>query len=67
MTMTPEQATTIEYDDTQLQQRLQQLAHRALDHASLIALGRTLADLLIPPQQTGAAIGVRELFTARPL
>src|SRR5262249_2635338 len=62
--MKPEEAVAISYDDKQLQLSLQQLETRALDKAGLIALGRALALLLLPPKQDGAGAGVRELFAA---
>jgi hypothetical protein len=62
--MSPEQAVPVSYDDKQLQLSLQQLETRALDKAGLIALGRALALLLLPPRQEGAAVGVRELLAA---
>ena len=61
--MTNDQATPVEYDDKQLQYSLDQLEQRELDGDpdGLIALGRTLAGILLP---TGGAddAGVRELF-----
>ena len=62
--MKPEDAVPISYDDKQLQLSLQQLETRALDQAGLIALGRALALLLLPPKLAGAATGVRELLAA---
>ena len=62
--MKPEEAVPVSYDDKQLQLSLQQLETRALDKAGLIALGRALALLLLPPKQDGAATGVRELLAA---
>ena len=62
--MKPEEAVPVSYDDKQLQLSLQQLETRALDKAGLIALGRALALLLLPPKQDGAAAGVRELLAA---
>ncbi|MFZ1552405.1 MAG: CHAT domain-containing protein [Anaerolineae bacterium] len=60
--MAPDQAVPVEYDDGELQQALRQLDTRELDRAGLIALGRTLALLLLPPGPAGATVGVRELF-----
>ncbi|MFZ1403319.1 MAG: hypothetical protein WAW03_09555, partial [Anaerolineae bacterium] len=60
--MAPDQAVPVEYDDGELQQALRQLDTRELDRAGLIALGRTLALLLLPPGPAGAEVGVRELF-----
>jgi CHAT domain len=60
--MKPEEAVPVSYDDKQLQLSLQQLETRALDKAGLIALGRALALLLLPPEQVGTAVGVRELL-----
>jgi hypothetical protein len=62
--MKPEEAVLVSYDDKQLQIGLQQLETRALDKAGLIALGRALALLLLPPKQEGASSGVRELLAA---
>jgi hypothetical protein len=62
--MKPEEAVLISYDDKQLQLSLQQLETRALDKTGLIALGRALALLLLPPKQEGASAGVRELLAA---
>jgi hypothetical protein len=62
--MKPEEAVQVSYDDKQLQFSLQQLETRALDKAGMIALGRTLALLLLPPRQDGAAAGVRDLLAA---
>jgi hypothetical protein len=60
--MTPDQAIPVEYDDGELQQALWQLERRELDRAGLIALGRTLALLLLPPGPAGAEPGVREML-----
>ena len=62
--MAADQAVPVEYDDGELQQALRQLERRELDRAGLIALGRTLALLLLPPGPVGAETGVRELFAA---
>jgi hypothetical protein len=62
--MRPDEAVSIAYDDKQLQLSLQQLETRVLDKAGLIALGRALALLLLPPKQEGAAAGVREMLAA---
>lgn len=62
--MRPEEATPVSYDDKQLQLSLQQLEARTLDAAGLVALGRALALLLLPPRANGAANGVRELLAA---
>jgi hypothetical protein len=60
--MKPEEAVAASYDDKQLQLSLQQLETRALERAGLIALGRALALLLLPPKADRAAAGVRELL-----
>jgi CHAT domain-containing protein len=60
--MKPEEAVAVTYDDKQLQLTLQQLDNRSLDRAGLVALGRLLALLLLPPAQAAAATGVRELL-----
>jgi len=62
--MRPEDAVAVEYDDRLLQSRLRDLEGRRLDRAGMIALGRELAQLLLPPKQAGAATGLRDLFTA---
>ena len=63
--MKPEEAVPVEYDDKELQASLQQLEKRRLDQAGLVALGRALAVLLLPPNKGGAATGIRELFLSR--
>jgi hypothetical protein len=60
--MSPEQAVTVQFDDGQLQASLQKLETRDLNRAALVALGRTLALLLFPPAQGGAATSVRGLL-----
>jgi hypothetical protein len=50
----------VKYDDKALQISLGQLDHRKLDRAGLIALGRTLAMLILPPRREGQAKGVRD-------
>ncbi|MBN1488078.1 MAG: CHAT domain-containing protein [Anaerolineae bacterium] len=60
--MLPEQAVAVTYDEKQLQATLGQLERRELQRANLIALGRTLAMLLLPPKKTGDSTGVRELL-----
>lgn len=62
--MKPEEAIAVEYDDKKLQESLGELEKRLLDREGLIALGRTLALLLLPPQQEGKPTGVRELLHA---
>lgn len=62
--MKPEQAVPVEYDDKELQGSLLQLEQRGLDRDGLIALGRTLALLLLPPKKEDAETGVRELLAA---
>ncbi len=62
--MRPEESVPVSYDDRQLQASLQQLDSRALDRSGLVALGRALALLLLPPKQAGAATGVRDLLAA---
>ena len=49
--MAADQAVPVEYDDGELQRALRQLERRELDRAGLIALGRTLALLLLLPAQ----------------
>ncbi|HNP74096.1 MAG TPA: hypothetical protein PKK15_23460 [Kouleothrix sp.] len=60
--MRPEDAAAVTYDDKALQLGLQQLESRALDHAAMVALGRLLASLLLPPKASGAAAGVGDLL-----
>lgn len=60
--MSQEQAIPIQYDDGQIQAILQQLETRELNQAGLVALGRTLATLLLPPGPEGAEVSVRELL-----
>jgi hypothetical protein len=60
--MSQEQAIPVEYDDGELQASLQKLETRGLDQAGLVALGRTLAALLLPPGPEGAGGSVRELL-----
>lgn len=60
----PEAAVPVEYDYGELQSSLRGLEKRKLERDELVALGRTLALLLLPPQGEGAATGVRELLAA---
>jgi hypothetical protein len=60
--MTPEEAIPIEYDDRQLQSSLDQLEQRELDTDGLLALGRTLAGIMLPTGGPNGSVGVRELF-----
>lgn len=60
--MTPEQVIPVEYDHKALQTTLLRLEKRYLDRAGLIALGRVLALLLLPPRREGDTVGIRELF-----
>jgi len=60
--MKPEEAILVEYDDKELQANLLQLEKRALDQAGLIALGRALALLLLPPNKEEDATGIRDLL-----
>lgn len=61
--MPPGDAVTIEYDDKDLQSTLAKLDHRELDTEGLIALGRTLAALLLPiTAKKDGATSVREFF-----
>jgi hypothetical protein len=50
----------VKYDDKALQICLGLLERRELDKAGLIALGRTLAMLLLPPRGEGQTKGVRD-------
>lgn len=60
--MKAEEAAAVEYDDKELQRALGELERRSLDRSGLIALGRRLGLLLLPPKREGAATGVRELL-----
>ena len=62
--MKPEEAVAVEYDDRELQASLQQLDKRVLDRAGLVALGRTLALLLLPPGKDGAPGDVRGMLAS---
>jgi hypothetical protein len=61
-----EEAAAVEYDDKVLQKALGELERRSLDRGGLIALGRLLGLLLLPPKREGAATGVRELLDGSP-
>ena len=61
--MTPEQAVPVQCNENDLQDRLRGLDRRELDGDGLLALGRLLGLLLLPPAQDGAGIGVREIFS----
>lgn len=50
----------VKYNDKALQISLGQLERREMDKAGLIALGRTLAMLLLPPRGDGQAKGARD-------
>ena len=56
--MAPGEAVCVEYDDKDLQSSLTKLDRRELDAAGLVAVGRTLAALLLPVAEPS----VRELF-----
>jgi hypothetical protein len=60
--MTPDEAVRIEYDDKDLQRTLTKLDDRELDVSGMIALGRTLAALLLPIAAAQNAPSIRELF-----
>jgi hypothetical protein len=62
--MPPEAAVPVEVDERELHASLQKLESRALDREGLIALGRTLGTLLLPPVQDAAGSSIRELFSA---
>jgi hypothetical protein len=62
--MRPEEAAPAEYDERATLAAVQQIESRAVDRAALIAFGRGLANLLLPPAAPGAGTGVRELFAA---
>jgi hypothetical protein len=61
--MTPDQAVLVQCNEKDLQERLRGLDRRELDRDGLLALGRLLGLLLLPPAHDGAAISVRELFS----
>jgi hypothetical protein len=54
------EAVPVQYDDRQLQLSLGQLERRDLDRDGLIALGRTLSILLLPPRGEEQVKGVRD-------
>jgi len=60
--MTPDQAASVEFNDSDLQMSLAKLDRRELDAAGLIAVGRTLAALLLPVDARRKAPSVREIF-----
>lgn len=60
--MAAAEAVEVEYDDKGLQSSLGKLDRRELDAAGLIAVGRTLAALLLPIAAKDNAASVRELF-----
>ena len=60
--MASDQAVPVEYNDKDLQTSLGKLDRRELDTAGLIALGRTLAALLLPMDATDTSPAVRELL-----
>jgi hypothetical protein len=60
--MAPADAIEIEYNDKELQRSLGKLDGRELDAKGLIAVGRTLATLLLPISTRDKAPSVRELF-----
>jgi hypothetical protein len=61
--MTQSQAVPVQCKQKDLQDQLQQLDQRKLDRDGLLALGRLLGLLLLPPSQDRAVRGVRELFS----
>src|SRR5690242_15943208 len=56
--MKPEQAVPVEFDATDLQRTLDRLDRRELDRDGLVALGRTLAAILLPAIAPGGAPNV---------
>jgi tetratricopeptide (TPR) repeat protein len=60
--MAPGEAIMAEYNDKDLQSSLAKLDRRELDAPGLIAVGRTLAALLLPIVAKAGATSVRELF-----
>jgi tetratricopeptide (TPR) repeat protein len=60
--MAPSEAVIAEYNDKDLQSSLAKLDRRELDTAGLIAVGRTLASLLLPIGAKAGSTSVRELL-----
>jgi CHAT domain-containing protein len=60
--MSQEQAVPVEYNDGELQDMLKKVETNDLDQEGLVAIGRTLAALLLPPGPSGAKVSVRELL-----
>jgi hypothetical protein len=61
--MTPAEAAAVEYDDKELQRSLDKLDRRELDPAGLVAVGRTLAAILLPFSAKDGTPSVREFFS----
>jgi hypothetical protein len=59
------EAVTVSYNPTELQQMLVALEQRELDQTGLIALGRTLAALLLPVTGPKGKPTIREMFGRR--
>ena len=51
--MRAEQAIPVDFNMTELQRQIDRLERRELARADLIALGRTLASILLPPPPSG--------------
>ena len=60
--MTADQAMPVEYDDRQLQFSIDRLDQRDLDTDGLVALGRSLAAIVLPPGGADGRKGVREMY-----
>jgi hypothetical protein len=60
--MRPEDAVSVEYDEGEFLRTLGLLERRELDREGLIALGRTLAALLLPIGSAGGKRSVREIL-----
>jgi len=60
--MAADSAIGVEIDERELRAALQNLEARKLEQGELIALGKTLAALLLPPVQDGTGASIRDLF-----
>ena len=61
--MTPDQAVPIKYNLGDLQEAVDNLASRQLDHQGLVHLGRFLSILILPPSDSNTAASPRSLFS----
>jgi len=60
--MKPEQAVPVEFNARDLQRTLDRLDRRELDRDGMIALGRTLAAILLPPAAPGGGPNVMDFL-----